>query len=142
MQTKGLSFPEFSEVFDRAKTDLVLAPAVEIELPRYMKWSRQRIAINECSSSSMTWLQKIGTKALAECGIVDAENEQQTFLAEFLASRLKLPEFKACVKALVNLFNIDAVPLLLEHFVLDLVEFVCCMQQMFRMFEMFEMFEM
>ena len=78
----------------------------------------------------MTWLQKIGFTALMQCGVKDVDAGQQTFLAEYLTGRLKLPEFQTCVKALLNLFNINAVPLLLEHLTFDISEFACSCQQM------------
>ena len=129
VQTKGLASKEFADAFDRAETCLLLSPLAEIAWPAWMKWARHRLLINDHCGDAMSWLQKIGSKALSRCGRKDVESEQQTFLSEFLSQALKLPEFKACVRTLTTLFQVASVPLILEHLSPDIAEFGCAMQQ-------------
>ena len=70
---KGLASPEFKELFDRAQTSLVLAPAAEVLWPGYVLWARQRITINELGDDIPMWLAGIGTSALQGCGIKEVD---------------------------------------------------------------------
>ena len=129
VQSKGLASEELAEAFDRAQTSLVLAPAAHVEWPSYIKWSRQRLHINSHTGDATSWVQKIGTGALTECGVKNVQLEQQTFLSEYLSQALKMPELKACMQHLLALVGRAALPQLQKNLDEDITEFCFCLSE-------------
>ena len=101
----GPDSAEFAKVAEQFEISRHVEPTCEDILPAHLRWSRSRGRINGNRDNPSEWLRLISCEGLAEHGISDISVEQSSFLAEYLATAYKLPEYSQCRETLTMLFG-------------------------------------
>ena len=105
-QKSGFDSVGFIDCYDCCLTSLRLPPAVELDMPSWLRWKRHAWHIKVTSDTDI-WFRHIARSELSINGAADADAEQMQLMASRVLTLVRAPKFSEVVAGLKAFFVPD-----------------------------------